>query len=61
MAYWTWAKDQVGSFVEKSAGNVFEYSLNDRSEGIYLLLMCVCDFVSRVCEEMTQQKRFDEQ
>ena len=29
MAYWTWAKDQVGSFVEKSAGNVFEYSLND--------------------------------
>ena len=29
MAYWTWAKYQVGSFVEKSAGNVFEYSLND--------------------------------
>jgi len=29
MAYYTYTKDPIGSFVEKDAGNTFEYSLND--------------------------------
>ena len=29
MAYWTHTKDPIGAFVEKDAGNTFEYSIND--------------------------------
>ena len=29
MAYYTYTKDPIGVFTEKSAGNVFEYSIND--------------------------------
>ena len=29
MAYWTHTQDPIGAFVEKSAGNTFEYSTND--------------------------------
>ena len=29
MAYYTYTKDPIGAFTEKSVGNVFEYSLND--------------------------------
>ena len=29
MAYWTHTQDPIGAFVEKDAGNTFEYSLND--------------------------------
>jgi hypothetical protein len=29
MAYYTYTKDPIGAFTEKSAGNVFEYSINE--------------------------------
>ena len=29
MGYYTYTKDPIGAFVEKDAGNTFEYSLND--------------------------------
>ena len=29
MAYWTHTEAPIGSFVEKSAGNTFEFSVND--------------------------------
>ena len=29
MAYYTYTKDPIGAFVEKDAGNTFEYSVND--------------------------------
>ncbi len=29
MAYYTYTKNPIGAFVEKSAGNTFEYSVND--------------------------------
>jgi len=29
MAYWIYTKNPIGVFVEKEAGNHFEYSLND--------------------------------
>ena len=29
MAFYTYAKDVVGTFVERDTGNYFEYSLND--------------------------------
>ena len=31
MGYYTYTKDPIGVFTEKSAGNVFEYSINDDS------------------------------
>ena len=31
MGYYTDTKDPIGVFTEKSAGNVFEYSINDDS------------------------------
>ena len=33
MAFYTYAKDVVGTFVEKDTGNYFEYSLNDEPKG----------------------------
>ena len=41
MAYWTHTKDPVGVFVEKDAGNYFEYSLNDERENW-------CDFPHKI-------------
>lgn len=29
MAYYAYTKDPIGAFVEKDAGNTFEYSVND--------------------------------
>lgn len=32
MAYWTHTVDPIGAFVEKDAGNTFEYSTNDEQD-----------------------------
>ena len=32
MAYWTHTTAPIGAFVEKDAGNTFEYSINDDSK-----------------------------
>ena len=36
MAYYTYTKDPIGAFVEKEAGNVFEYSINNESWASHL-------------------------
>lgn len=36
MAYYTYTKDPIGSFVEKDAGNTFEYSVNDEPMNSHL-------------------------